>query len=161
MADARFLAFCCVQNSGVSRITFSNLLKQFSNGESQADDTGSCFKGNAPMKRYFFDVVGHNRSELDYVGRMLPTAEEAYEPAEMIAFDLAVSVDELVGSEVAVSDIHGRKLFSILVKESYLTALPAELGVGETLYRTGEAAASFDAVHWRARLDCKTHKMAA
>lgn len=92
----------------------------------------------------------------------LPTTEEAYEAAEMIAFDLAVSTDESAGSEVAISDIHGRKLFSIPVKESYLTALPAELGVGEsTLYRTEEASASFDAVKWRIRLDGKAHKMAA
>jgi len=114
------------------------------------------------MKRYFFDVVGNNRSELDYVGRMLPTAEEAYDAAEMIALDLAVKrADELLESEVTVSDIHGRKHFSIPVKESYLTALPAELGVGETLYRTEEAAVSFDAVKWRVRLDDKTHEMAA
>jgi hypothetical protein len=79
------------------------------------------------MTRYFFDVVGHQRSELDYVGRMLLTAEEAYDAAEMMAFDLAVKLtDEVVGHEVAVSDADGRKLFSILVKESYLTAMPAE-----------------------------------
>jgi hypothetical protein len=73
-----------------------------------------------------------------------------------------IRADEMVGVEVVVSDVHGRKLFSIPIKESYLTALSAEFGVGEpTLYRTGEAAMSFDAVEWNVRLDGKTHKMAA
>ena len=42
------------------------------------------------MERYFFDVIGRERSELDYTGRMLPTAEQAYDAAELMAFDLAV-----------------------------------------------------------------------
>ena len=69
------------------------------------------------MNCYFFDVVGHERSELDYTGRMLPTAEGAYDAAEMMAFDLAVKrADEMVGFEVAVSKADGRRVFSIPVK---------------------------------------------
>jgi hypothetical protein len=77
------------------------------------------------MKRYFFDIVGHQRSELDYVGRVLPTFDEAYAAAELMAFDLAVKqADEMIGWKVAVSNPDGRKLFSIPVKASYLSAMP-------------------------------------
>jgi hypothetical protein len=38
--------------------------------------------------RYFFDFVGHERSELDYTGRILPTPEEVYDAAELMALDL-------------------------------------------------------------------------
>ena len=38
--------------------------------------------------RYFFDFVGHERSELDYTGRILRTPEEAYDAAELMALDL-------------------------------------------------------------------------
>ena len=41
-----------------------------------------------PAMRYFFDFVGHERSELDYTGRILPTPEEAYDAAELMALDL-------------------------------------------------------------------------
>jgi hypothetical protein len=76
------------------------------------------------MKRYFFDVVGNEGSALDYTGRMLRTADEAYSTAELMALDLAVKqVDEVTVSKVAVSDAYER-LFSIPVKESYLSAGP-------------------------------------
>jgi hypothetical protein len=42
------------------------------------------------MTRYFLDVVGHERSELDYTGHILPTPDRVYDLAELIAFDLAV-----------------------------------------------------------------------
>jgi hypothetical protein len=77
------------------------------------------------MKRYFFDIVGHQRSELDYVGHVLQTADEAYDTAESMAFDLAVrQADEIIGLEVTVSDADGCKLFSVPVKASYLAAMP-------------------------------------
>jgi hypothetical protein len=77
------------------------------------------------MDRYFFDLVGNEGRELDYVGRLLGTTDEAYNAAELIAFDLAVKqTDELIGSTVTVSDVHGRKLFSIPIKQSYLSATP-------------------------------------
>ena len=57
------------------------------------------------MKRYFFDIVGHQRSELDYGGRVLPTFDEACEAAELMAFDLAVKrADEMIGYKVTVSN---------------------------------------------------------
>jgi Domain of unknown function (DUF6894) len=115
------------------------------------------------MNRYFFDVVGHDQSELDYAGRMLPTAEEAYDAAEMMAFDLAVKrSDEMAGFAVSVSNADGRKLFAIPIKESSLTAMPAELSVGEpTIRREREASASHHAAVPRVDLDGKIRKMAA
>jgi hypothetical protein len=75
------------------------------------------------MTRYFFDVVGHGRSELDYTGRILPTPESAYDAAELMAFDLAVKQeDATIGWAVKVSNVEGHKLFSIPVQESYLAA---------------------------------------
>jgi hypothetical protein len=73
------------------------------------------------MERYFFDVVGNQGPALDYTGRTLRTADEAYNVAELMALDLAVKLgDEVIGSKVT-----GRKLFSIPVKESYLSASSA------------------------------------
>ena len=72
------------------------------------------------MQRYFFDVVGHGRSELDFAGRELPTPETAYDAAELMALDLAV--DDTIGWAVNVSDVKGHKLFSIPVQASYLGA---------------------------------------
>jgi hypothetical protein len=46
------------------------------------------------MKRYFFDVMKHDRSELDYMGRLFPTAEEAYDAAELMALDIVVKHEE-------------------------------------------------------------------
>jgi hypothetical protein len=75
------------------------------------------------MNRYFFDVVGHGRSELDYSGRILPTLENAYDEAELLAFDLAVKrADDTIGLAVNVSSVEGRKLFTIPVQASYLAA---------------------------------------
>ena len=75
------------------------------------------------MKRYFFDVVGHERSELDYTGRILPIPEITYDAAELMAFDLVVKrEDEAIGWAVSVSSAEGRKLFSIPVQTSYLCA---------------------------------------
>jgi hypothetical protein len=78
------------------------------------------------MDRYFFDVVGREGPALDYTGRVLRTTDEAYNAAELMALDLAVKQgDEVIGSKVTVSDTYGRKLFSIPVKESYLSATSA------------------------------------
>ena len=78
------------------------------------------------MERYFFDVVGNEGPALDYTGRTLPTADEAYNVAELMALDLAVKQgDGVIGSTVTVSNPYGRKLFSIQVKESYLSGSSA------------------------------------
>ena len=76
------------------------------------------------MNRYFFDVVGYGRSELDYAGRVLPTPQVAYDAAELMAYDLAVKRGEdTIGWAVNVRSIEGRKLFSIPVQPSYLAAV--------------------------------------
>jgi hypothetical protein len=77
--------------------------------------------------RYFFDIVGHGRSELDYTGRILPTPEIAYDAAELMAFDLIVKREESIGWAVNVSSVEGCKLFSIPVQTSYLAARIAPL----------------------------------
>jgi hypothetical protein len=78
------------------------------------------------MDRYFFDVVENEGPALDYTGRVLRTTDEAYNTAELMALDLAVKQgDDVIGSKVTVSDTYGRKLFSIPVKESYLSATSA------------------------------------
>ena len=74
------------------------------------------------MNRYFFDVVGHGRAELDYTGRLLPSPERAYDAAEFMAFDLVVKWEATIGWAVNVSNSEGRKLFSIPVQASYLAA---------------------------------------
>jgi hypothetical protein len=68
------------------------------------------------MKRYFFDVIKRDRSELDYTGRLFSTMQEAYDTAELMALDLEVKYeDEMIGSAVTVSSAEGRRLFSIPV----------------------------------------------
>jgi hypothetical protein len=77
------------------------------------------------MTRYFFDVVGDGRTELDYVGYLFSTAKEAYETAELMAHDLVVkSLDEISNCTVEVSDADGHKLFSVPLRtiDSHLQA---------------------------------------
>jgi hypothetical protein len=77
------------------------------------------------MRRYFFDVMKHGRSELDYTGRLFATAAEAHDAAELMALDLVVKESEgMIGSTVIVSSPEGQKLFSIPVRASYLAATP-------------------------------------
>lgn len=73
------------------------------------------------MKQYFFDVVGPGRPEYDYSGRAFSTLEKAYELAELIAFDLAVS-EEWDGWRISVSDVEGNNIFSVPVESSCLAA---------------------------------------
>jgi hypothetical protein len=66
----------------------------------------------------------HERSKLDYTGRILPTPEEAYDAAELMALDLFVRrEDETIGWAVKMSSAEGRKLFSIPVQASYQAAV--------------------------------------
>jgi hypothetical protein len=75
------------------------------------------------MTHYFFDVIEPEGKALDFVGRNLRTADEAYNAAELMAFDLAVSqAENVVGTSVIVFDAQGRQLFSVPVKQSYLSA---------------------------------------
>lgn len=64
------------------------------------------------MQRYFFDIVGRSRAELDYRGRELPCAERALRLAELIALENAFN-EERIGWSVSVSDATGWKYFIV------------------------------------------------
>jgi hypothetical protein len=75
------------------------------------------------MCRYFFDLVGEERSEYDYRGRDLPSPESAYDLAELIAVDLAVEEQEpWCGWAVKVRNTQGREVFSVPVQPGCLAA---------------------------------------
>jgi len=76
------------------------------------------------MIRYFFDVVSpENRSELDYSGRELPTADKACHLAETIAFDLAIEADDKWhGWAIYVRNFEGLTLFTVPVRSDCLAA---------------------------------------
>lgn len=75
------------------------------------------------MSRYFFDLVGAERSKYDYTGRELPSPENAYQLAELIAVDLAVEdQDPWYGWTVKVRNVQGREMFCVAVKPEYLAA---------------------------------------
>lgn len=69
---------------------------------------------NQTMQRYFFDFVGGGRSEFDYSGRELPSAEKALRLAELIALD-ECSRGERIGWSVSVADAKGKRYFSVPV----------------------------------------------
>jgi len=69
---------------------------------------------NYVMQRYFFDFVGSSRSEFDYSGRELPSAEKALRLAELIALDES-SRGERIGWNVSVFDAKGKRYFSVPV----------------------------------------------
>lgn len=69
---------------------------------------------NQIMQRYFFDFVGGGRSEFDYSGRELPSAEKALRLAELIALD-ECSHGERIGWSVSVADAKGKRYFSVPV----------------------------------------------
>ena len=75
------------------------------------------------MRRYFFDLVGAERSNYDYTGRELPSPENAYQLAELIAVDLAVEDQEpTYGWTVKVRNVQGHEVFCVAVKPEYLAA---------------------------------------
>jgi hypothetical protein len=75
------------------------------------------------MTRYFFDIIGYQRPELDYTGLLLCSQEKALATAELIAMDLAVKCEnEPARLAVRVSSAEGSKLFCVPVRESYLAA---------------------------------------
>jgi hypothetical protein len=75
------------------------------------------------MNRYFFDIVGQEGSILDYSGRLMPSPDEAYVAAELMALDIAVKeADRAIGTTVTASDAHGRQLFSIPINLSLLVS---------------------------------------
>jgi len=75
------------------------------------------------MRRYFFDVVGRQRCCYDYSGRDLPTPENAYQLAELIALDYSVGEDEeWIGCAINVCSADGREIFSVPVRPSWQAA---------------------------------------
>jgi hypothetical protein len=75
------------------------------------------------MRRYFFDLVGGERSEYDYSGRVLPSAKNAQELAELIAVDLALEDEEpWCGWKVKVRSAEGHEMFCVPVQPGYLAA---------------------------------------
>lgn len=76
------------------------------------------------MQRYFFDLIHEGGSDYDYSGRFLSTLGEAQELAELIAFDLAVTSDELNRNcwFISVKDEKGQKILSVQVQSSCLAA---------------------------------------
>jgi hypothetical protein len=68
------------------------------------------------MQRYFFDLVDSNRSEFDYRGRELTSADKARQHAELIAIDEFTRGDRL-GWKVKVSDASGKTYCFVPVNE--------------------------------------------
>jgi hypothetical protein len=70
------------------------------------------------MQRYFFDVATQTYVEYDFRGRDFERPEQARQLAEMIALDIeCIDADEVIGREVQVRDISGRRLFSVPIRE--------------------------------------------
>jgi hypothetical protein len=66
------------------------------------------------MRRYFFDLVDPTRSEYDYRGREMASAEKARELAELIAIDESFRGNR-IGWLVKVSDAAGASYYSVPV----------------------------------------------
>jgi len=64
------------------------------------------------MRRYFFDFVDQTRSEFDYRGREMHSADKARELAELIAIDESTRGDR-IGWQVKVCDEAGKFYFSV------------------------------------------------
>ena len=75
------------------------------------------------MKRYFFDIVGRQRSEYDYRGHNFPSLTDAHKMAELIALDLGIeSEGAWSGWCVEVRNVHGQQLLAIPVQPICLAA---------------------------------------
>jgi hypothetical protein len=69
------------------------------------------------MKRYFFDLVGQQRSEYDYRGRVFSDSENAQQLAELMALDLGIEPEgEWSGWSIAVRNAQGQQFFSVPVR---------------------------------------------
>jgi hypothetical protein len=72
---------------------------------------------DAPMKKYFFDLVSLKGCSYDYTGQLLPGEPEALDIAELIALDLASTTSfDWVGTVVKVKDAAGTTLFAVPVE---------------------------------------------
>jgi hypothetical protein len=77
------------------------------------------------MTRYFFDVVGANRSEHDSLGTAFSNRQEALKWAQLLALTLEFTggEQELVGGRLSVRDSDGCELLSVPILRRE-TALP-------------------------------------
>ena len=74
------------------------------------------------MTQFFFDIAFGETVYHDFHGRQFAKAEEAYELADLIALDLAVT-EEARGKEVQVRNVAGQRLYFIGVGDSDLMAV--------------------------------------
>jgi hypothetical protein len=75
------------------------------------------------MRRFFFDVSTAKGFLYDYKGRFFRRDEDARQLAELIALDLeSTEASHWTGSAIAVRNVHGKTLFSVLVQEPDLMA---------------------------------------
>ena len=70
------------------------------------------------MNKYFFDVVGDDRTEIDFHGRAFSEPQKAFQMAHMLALDMEVGyADEYSGKTVHVRSAHGDHLFSVPIRQ--------------------------------------------
>jgi uncharacterized protein DUF6894 len=70
------------------------------------------------MKKYFFDVIGNDCTEIDFHGRAFSEPQKAFEVAHMLALDMEVGYgDEYSGRAVHVRSAHGDNLFSVAIRQ--------------------------------------------
>jgi len=69
------------------------------------------------MQRFFFDFVGHDRSEYDFKGQEFSSPKAAFRLAELIALDESM-IGARLGWKVRVSDVVGKQLFTIPIVQT-------------------------------------------
>ena len=71
------------------------------------------------MTRFFYDIANETSRTYDYHGRFFSTADEAFEMAEIVAYDLACSEkDNWAGFEIQVRNVANEILFSFPIEPS-------------------------------------------
>jgi hypothetical protein len=69
------------------------------------------------MKRYFFDLVGRQRSEYDYRGRIFSDLQRVRQLAELMALDLGIEPENQWSDwSIAVRDAQGHQFLSVPVQ---------------------------------------------
>jgi hypothetical protein len=76
------------------------------------------------MQRYFFDVLGGGRTELDFKGIEFDNLDKAQQHAELIALDFGISTDDAQPErrEVLLRNVAGKLLFAIPIRPSLVVA---------------------------------------
>jgi hypothetical protein len=82
------------------------------------------FAGNYLMTQFFFDIASQETVYHDFQGRNFTKAEEAYELANLIALDLAITeeAEKAWAKEVHVRNVAGQRLYFVRVSDSDLIA---------------------------------------